>query len=103
MAKKVKDSSFLNLINNYHIVCLYETFIIDIEIVKDVIKDAEVFFKPAVKLSQHGRPSGGVIIIIKNLIKKVFSINMINHDFDNIVCIKLKAPERQIIKKDIMT
>ena len=99
MAKKVKDSSFLNLINKYHIVCLYETFILDIEIVKDVIKDAEVFFKPAVKLSQHGRPSGGVIIIIKNQIKKVFSINMINHDFDNIVCIKFKTLNVRLLKE----
>ena len=47
------------------------------------------YFKPALKLSNHGRASGGIIVIVKNHINEILNIECIDHDFDNVVCLKM--------------
>ena len=41
-------------------------------------------------MSIFGRASGGVIVLVKNQINQLLNIECIDHDFDNLVCLKMK-------------
>ena len=48
-----------------------------------------LFFKPAIKLSEKGRPSGGVIVLVKKNVSDLLHIEHIAHNFNNIICLKM--------------
>ena len=61
---KIFDSDFLHFVSSFDFVCLVETFVQSIR--EDVFPDYTVFCQPATKLTARGRPSGGVVCLIKN-------------------------------------
>ena len=89
LEKKLKDKSFIDLVNKHDIICLLETFIIEITNYLSFFKDCDYFFKPAIKLSEKGRPSGGVIVLVKKNVSDLLHIEHIAHNFNNIICLKM--------------
>ena len=77
------------MVNKHDIVCLLETFVIDINSYLHFFQDCDFFFQPATKLSENGRPSGGVIVLVKKKVTKFLCIEHIAHKFKNIVCLKM--------------
>lgn len=63
LLNKLSDIDFLSFITSYHFVCLVETFTEHVNL--DIFTGFKVFCQPSVKLSVAGRPSGGVICLIK--------------------------------------
>ena len=61
---KIFDTDFLHFVSSFDFVCLVETFVQSIR--EDVFPDFTVFCQPATKLTARGRPSGGVVCLIKN-------------------------------------
>ena len=52
-----------------------------------LFSDYKIFHSPAIKLSKMGRPSGGVVVFVKNFLLK--HIKEIECNFDNLITIKL--------------
>jgi hypothetical protein len=61
---KLFDNDFVSFVSSFHFVCLVETFVSAVK--DDAFPGFTVFCQPAVKLSVAGRPSGGVVCLIKN-------------------------------------
>ena len=82
---KLYDNSFFK---NLDIVCLLETFI-DTDVLPDDLLPWFIrYFSPALKLSAHGRCSGGAVVFVKKSLK--YFCEIIKHDFDNIIALKLR-------------
>jgi hypothetical protein len=65
LASKLDDHNFVSYISSFDFVSLVETFMPSFD--SNYIFDGfTVFCQPAVKLSVQGRPSGGVLCLIKN-------------------------------------
>ena len=78
---KSNDSEFIDFISYHDFVCLTETFLIN-ELSADVFKDHIIFQKPATKLSRKGRPSGGLICLVrKKLVHHVKPIHTVTGNF----------------------
>ena len=75
----------------FDIVCLLETFLVTAQGVESLLSNALLYFKPAIKLSTHGRPSGGVVVLVKSELVNIFNISEIINPFDNIICLKLNC------------
>ena len=54
-----------------------------------IFSSFKILFSPALKLSDHGRCSGGVVVLIKRSI--INFVTVLTHRFDNIIAIKLKG------------
>ena len=63
---KMFDPNFLTFVKNFDFVCLVETFLLSSNINIFQQFGFSVFNAPAVKLTKQGRPSGGVLCLIKN-------------------------------------
>lgn len=89
------DSDAIKFITNYEIICFTETFIVkDTVNVPDWLSNYTYFSSKASKFNVRGRPSGGLIIFVKNNIfknvSKLFSDRFsifikIEIDFDTLV------------------
>ena len=64
LSSKLKDRDFVSFVRSFSFVCLVETFLVDFT--SDVFTGYKPFFQPATKLSKPGRPSGGVLCLIRN-------------------------------------
>ena len=64
LLSKLSISNFISHISNFDFVCLVETFVENVNL--NVFSDFQAFIKPSVKLFVAGRPSGGVICLVKN-------------------------------------
>ena len=64
LSNKLFDKDFVCFVSSCDFVCLTETFLVD-NIRFDIFPDHDIFYKPAVKLTHQGRPSGGVICLVK--------------------------------------
>lgn len=84
---KLNDEDFIELINKHDIVCLQETFINNTIFSPQITNNFEQFLAPAIKLSNQGRPSGGVIVFVKRHIKE--EVEDIKVDNDQTVVLKL--------------
>ena len=62
---KMFDTNFLTFIKQFDFVCLIETFLLTSNLDMFVHHGFTVLFSPAVKLSREGRPSGGIVCLIK--------------------------------------
>ena len=75
---KLNDVDFINMLSNYDIICLQETFVGSLSNIDDIsiIPNYIHFWSPALKLSSEkhykGRLSGGVLIMIKDKLKDLF-------------------------------
>lgn len=61
---KLYDNDFVSFVCSFNFICLVETFVIDM-VTLDMFNDFKAFCQPAIKFSGPGRPSGGVICLIK--------------------------------------
>ena len=57
-----------------------------------LFRNCHIFFKPAIKITHQGRASGGVIVLVKKYLSKVFEITQVDHNFTNIVCLNICVP-----------
>ena len=60
---KIIDNNFMTFVSSFHFVCFVETFIETLN--DDVFSNHKVFCQPSLKLSRAGRPSGGVVCLIR--------------------------------------
>ena len=63
LSMKLFDKNFVSFVSKYDFVCLVETFVEKLNY--NVFNEHEVFCQLAVKLSAKGRPSGGIICLVK--------------------------------------
>ena len=77
---KLFDNDFISFVASHDFVCLTETFLLN-ELQLSVFPDHHIYYQFAKKLSQKGRPSGGVLCLVrkryKALIKEI-NVNMGN-------------------------
>ena len=85
---KLYDNSFFKNLEDFDIVCILDTFIDTGVLPGDLLPSFIRYFTPALKLSAHGRCSGGAIVFVKESLKDCWEI--IKHDFDNITALKLR-------------
>ena len=88
MYNKVNDFSFIRYVLSFDIICLTETFV-DSSFNFDIIfHDFVKFVHPAKKISQRGRNSGGVLLLIRKSLSEF--ISRVNIECDNTVAVKFK-------------
>ena len=88
MLSKLNDPDFDLIFTNHDIVCICETFITSLnDIPPHFFNKFHKYIAPASKLSNQGRPSGGVIVLIKTTLDVV--ITEIRVHIDNIIALKL--------------
>ncbi|RUM94950.1 MAG: hypothetical protein DSZ28_00545 [Thiothrix sp.] len=63
LREKLHDVNFLDYVRNFDIVCFTETFLESWK--SDAFVEFEVFNSFAVRLTRRGRPSGGVMVLIR--------------------------------------
>ena len=61
------NTSFIEYILNFDIVTLAETFVDKVE--TNAFANYDIYFKKSIKLTRKGRPSGGVICLVKKILK----------------------------------
>lgn len=90
LRQKLEDQEFISFLVSFDIVCLTETFI-DYALESLLFKDYSVYTAKARKLMPHAnRPSGGVIMLVKNIYSEfVCNVDVL---FDNMIV--LEADER---------
>ena len=88
LLSKLYDNSFFKNLEDFDIICFLETFIDTDVLPYDLLPSFIGYFSPALKLSAHGRCSGGAVVFVKKSLKDFCEI--IKHDFDNIIALKLR-------------
>ena len=69
LLSKLYNNSFFKNLEDFYIVCLLETFI-DTDVFPDDLLPSFIrYFTPALKLSAHGRWSGGAVVFVKKSLK----------------------------------
>ena len=82
LISKLYDNDFVQFLENFDVVCLLETFMIDNTIPKTMFNDfLPAFFYPAKKSTGQGRNAGGIVVLVKMKFKKVLS--RIDFEFQN--------------------
>ena len=88
LAPKLNDLGFVNYVKKFDFVCLTETFMDASYDVSGIFRDYLKFYCPAVKLSKHGRNSGGVMVLVKKCYED--SVHQIRINCDNSVAIRIE-------------
>lgn len=87
LVTKISECDFIDYVKSHDIFCALETFIdekFDFGIHFDMY---HVFNVPALKLSKHGRRSGGVALFVRKEILPF--VTRVECSVDNVICIKL--------------
>ena len=82
IVSKLKDTSFVSFISCYDFICLVETFVDSFT--STLFPSFTSFLSPAKKLSHHGRRSGGVIVLVRNVLVKQIEV-----DYDNVIILEV--------------
>ena len=77
LAKKLYDKEFIQFVSDNDFICLTETFLTE-DPNPCIFNEHVVFNQPATKLSKQGRPSGGVLF----LVRKCFAEHVKRVDID---------------------
>ena len=96
LLSKMCDSTFLNFVNDYDIVCLVETFMPENTLPQKIFPSFKVFFTPAFKLSKQGRCSGGVIVLVKKTF--VPFIEEIKTNANNMITLHIRIEINRMVK-----
>ena len=64
LLSKIYDTECIGFVTSFDFICLVETFLENFSF--DVFPNHKVFCKPAIRFPGRGRPSGGVIVLIRN-------------------------------------
>ena len=86
-ASKTQDADFVHFVNKFDFVGLLETFVSDVK--TNVFSNYVMYVTPAIKLSNIGRKSGGVIVMVKKMFAKF--VERIYLDCNNIIILKLSS------------
>ena len=86
LMSKLNCTDFVELMSNYDIICLTETFL-EKTIESSVFEKYDMFFSKATKLSHRGRHSGGVLVLVKKCLD--LFVERIDVDVENTVVMKL--------------
>ena len=89
MASKLYDCDWVKYVELFDFVTLTETFIDNDFDLSGVFHDSIKFVCPAVKLSYHGRRSGGLLVMVKKQLAKF--TERISVDCDNVIVLKLSG------------
>ena len=91
LASRLNEPGFVEYLSSFDICCLVETFTSENFDFSIYFDEYLVFHSPAIKLSSHGRRSGGAAI----LIKKSYSmkVTLIPCRQDNMVAVKISSPD----------
>ena len=85
IVSKLKDTSFVSFISCYDFVCLVETFVDSFT--SALFPSSTSFVTPANKFSHHRRRSGGVIILVRNVLMRF--VKQIEVDYDNVIILEV--------------
>jgi hypothetical protein len=86
LMSKICEADFMQYIYQFDILCFTETFLEKSKSL-DCFPDYLQFISPATKLTQQGRSSGGVVILVKRKMEKYITVMNVNED--NMVWLKL--------------
>ena len=84
LAARLHDQGFVNYICDFDIVCLTKTFVENLINMDTLFPSFDVYCAPASKLTEQGRMSGGVVVMIKKVLAKFYEV--IPTKIDNIIC-----------------
>ena len=84
---KVCEADFMQYVSDFDIICFTETFLERVDPL-DCFPDFLQFPSSAVKLSWHGRSSGGVLVLVKRALGKYVSVLDLSQD--NMVWLKIE-------------
>lgn len=85
IVSKLGDSSFVSFLTNYDFVCLVETFVDTFT--STFFPSYTSFVAPAKKLSHHGRKSGGVIVLVRNVFLRF--VKQVEVKYDNVIVLEV--------------
>ncbi|WP_374210538.1 endonuclease/exonuclease/phosphatase family protein, partial [Thiolapillus sp.] len=94
LLSKLGEAEFTQYVSSFDIICFTETFLA-FQSALDCFADFVQFSRPAVKLSDQGRRSGGVLILVKRTLENF--VEIIDLTLDNIVLLKL---DRTVFSSD---
>jgi hypothetical protein len=95
LVTKISECDFVDYIKSFDLFCALETFLGENFDFGIHFKEFHVFNSPAVKLSKHGRRSGGVALFVKKEIMQY--VSQVHCPFDNMICVKI---DKQFIGLD---
>jgi exonuclease III len=87
LATKLTDPDFVHFVTSYDICCLTETFSLPNFDFSVCFGDFIVLHSPAEKLTRHGRPSGGTVLMYRKELDSL--ISEVKTEFANILCVKI--------------
>lgn len=87
LASKLADVDWVRYIERFDFVSIIETFVDDNFDLSNVFHEYDKFMCPAVKLSYHGRRSGGIVLLVKKYISKF--VQEVKVSCGNVVVVKL--------------
>ena len=86
---KIPEPGFMNYLNQFDICCLVETFTSENFDFSASFDDHVAMHSPGIKLSVHGRLSGGVVVLIKKALAK--NARRLSTSVDNVVAFRLQT------------
>ena len=99
LRNKLHDPDFLKYVSRFDIVCLVETFLQKPFLAPDILSDFVCFSTPAVKLSHHGRCSGGVVVMVRKSLAGY--VSKVECTIDHVVLLKINkslfGTERDVV------
>lgn len=86
LSDKLSDALFIDYVSHFDVICLTETFMGDSFDFSTVFLEHKDFCAPGLKLSSHGRRSGGVLVLIRKCLVKY--VKKVVLGYDNTVAIR---------------
>ena len=84
IVSKLKDTSFVSFISCYDFICFLETFVDTFT--STLFPSFTSFVTSAKTLSHHGR-SGGVIVLVRNVLMRF--VKQVEVDYDNVIILEV--------------
>ena len=84
---KISEPDFVSYVKSFDIFCALETFTADQFDFSTHFQDYHVFHRRAIKLSTHGRRSGGVAVLVSKRLMPFAT--QIDCKYDNMICIQI--------------
>jgi len=82
---KIADGDFKRYVEQFDVACLVETFVENSYDLTRHFTGYDKYVSPAVKLSHHGRRSGGVLLLVRKCFSKL--IERVDIMYDQMMCL----------------
>ena len=97
LSSRIAEPGFLDYVANFNICCFTETFTaVDFDF-SIHFSEYLIFHSPAIKLSRHGRRSGGVVVLVKKPHACTAKVSPIPCELDNTLVLRVSSPSRNDI------